>query len=97
MHFSNIVIIFYGNYNIKSKVRCFDRGIVRLHTTISYNILYYMYDKLRFGRAIVCLHATEILQGRGSVYTSSDPFDDQLVAFKLPASRTYSIIVKLSR
>ena len=26
---------------------CFDRVVVNLYTTISYNILYYMYDKLR--------------------------------------------------
>ena len=36
----------------------------------------------------------EILQGRGSVYASSDLFDRYLVAFQLPVLRTYSILVK---
>ena len=29
---------------------CFDRAIVRLHTTLSYDLLYYMYEKPRFIR-----------------------------------------------
>ena len=36
----------------------FDRAIMCLDTTISYNALYYMYDTPRFGRVIVRLHNT---------------------------------------
>ena len=33
----------------------FDRAILRLHTTLSYGLLYYMYDKPRFDKAILHL------------------------------------------
>ena len=58
MHLWNIVIVLYGKYYIKSKVPRFDRAILRLHTTISYNILYYKYDKPHFDSELVCLHTT---------------------------------------
>ena len=58
MHLSNIVIVLHRKNNDKNKALCFDRAIIHLNTTITYNILYYMYEKMRFDRDVVRLHTT---------------------------------------